>query len=62
MDIERCYEILEITPEASLEEVRQAYRDSVSVWHPDRFGERNPRLARRAEEKVKQIIKKEYLL
>ena len=55
MDIERCYEILEITPEASLEEVRQAYRDSVSVWHPDRFGERNPRLTRRAEEKVKQI-------
>jgi curved DNA-binding protein CbpA len=55
MDIERCYEILELVPGASLEEVRQAYRDSVSVWHPDRFGERNPRLIKRAEEKIKQI-------
>jgi len=55
MDIERCYEILELGPGASLEEVRQAYRDSVSIWHPDRFGERNPRLIKRAEEKIKQI-------
>jgi len=55
MDIERCYEILELGPGASLEEVRQAYRDSVTIWHPDRFGERNPRLTIRAEEKIKQI-------
>lgn len=55
MDIEQCYKILELGPGASLEEVRRAYRDSVSIWHPDRFGERNPRLTKRAEEKIRQI-------
>ena len=55
MDIKRCYEILELDPDSSLEEVRQAYRDSVSIWHPDRFGGSNPRLAKRAEEKLKEI-------
>ena len=55
MDIERCYEILELNPGSSLEEVKQAYRDSVSIWHPDRFGGSNPRLIRKAEGKLKEI-------
>lgn len=55
MDIERCYEILEVGPGASLEEVHRAYRDSVSIWHPDRFSESNPRVRKKAEEKIKQI-------
>ena len=55
MDIERCYKILEVDPDSSLEEVRQAYRDSVSIWHPDRFGGSNPRLVRKAEQKLKEI-------
>jgi DnaJ-class molecular chaperone len=55
MDIERRYEILELDPGSSLDEVRQAYRDSVSIWHPDRFGGNNPRLIRKAEEKLKEI-------
>ena len=55
MDIQQCYQILEIAPGASLGELRQAYRDSVRIWHPDRFGESNPRLIKRAEEKIKQI-------
>jgi DnaJ-domain-containing protein 1 len=52
--IDRCIEILGLKPGASQEEVNQAYRDLVNVWHPDRFVG-NPRLQKKAEEKVKEI-------
>ena len=52
--INRCIEILGLNPGASQEEVNQAYRDLVNVWHPDRFMG-NPRLGKKAEEKVKEI-------
>ena len=52
--INRCIEILGLKPGASQEEVNQAYRDLVNVWHPDRFVG-NPRLEKKAEEKVKEI-------
>jgi len=54
MDIKRCFEILEIDPGASPEEVKQAYRDLVYFWHPDRVGD-DPRRKRKAEEKLKKI-------
>jgi len=54
MEIEKCFEILELRPGASPEEIRAAYRDAVAVWHPDRFAN-NPRLKRKAEEKLKEI-------
>jgi curved DNA-binding protein CbpA len=53
MDIKRFFEILELDPGASLDEVKQAYKDIVSVWHPDRFSS-NPRLRQKAEEKLKE--------
>jgi len=46
--ISRCIEILGLKPGASRD------RDLVIVWHPDRF-EGNPRLRKKAEEKVKEI-------
>ena len=52
--ISRCIEILGLKPDASQEEVNQAYRDLVNVWHPDRFVG-NPRLQKKAEEKLKEI-------
>ncbi len=54
MDIKRCFEILEIETNASLDEVNQAYRDLVSIWHPDRFSG-NLRLKIKSEEKLKEI-------
>ena len=54
MDLLPYFNILELPPEASLEEVRQAYKDLVNVWHPDRFVH-IPRLKERAEKKLREI-------
>jgi len=54
MYIQRYFEILELGSKASSDEVKQAYRDLVNVWHPDRFPG-NPRLKQKAEEKLKEI-------
>ena len=37
-----------------MDEVQQAYKDLVNIWHPDRFAT-NPRLRRKAETKLKEI-------
>ncbi len=59
--IDRCFGILGLKPGASQEEVAQAYRDLVNVWHPDRFVG-NPRLQEKAEEKTKEInVAYEYI-
>lgn len=54
MDTKRYFEILKLDANASLSEVKQAYQDLVNVWHPDRFSH-NPRLQKKAEEKLKKI-------
>lgn len=54
MDIRTCYETLELKPDASIQDVKQAYKDLVNIWHPDRVSN-NPRLKQKAEEKLKQI-------
>jgi hypothetical protein len=54
MDIERCFQILELDRHASIEEAKQAYKDVVNVWHPDRFSD-HPRLRAKAEKKLKEI-------
>ena len=54
MEISKCFEILDIRPGASLEEIKAAYRDAVAVWHPDRFAG-NPRLKEKADKKLKEI-------
>lgn len=48
------YQVLEIEPGASQAEIKQAYKDLTSVWHPDRFLN-NPRLRQKAENKLKEI-------
>jgi DnaJ-class molecular chaperone len=37
-----------------MEDLKDAYRDAISVWHPDRFSA-NPRLKRKAERKAAEI-------
>ena len=54
MDILKCYKILELDHESSMDEAREAYIDMARVWHPDRFTN-NPRLRKKAEEKLKKI-------
>jgi hypothetical protein len=54
MNSSECYQILEIEPTQSLSEIKEAYRDIVFVWHPDRL-EARPRVRRKAEEKLKKI-------
>ncbi len=53
-DINKCYDILGLKPGATEAEVKQAYKDLIQVWHPDRFAH-NPRLQKQAEEKAKEI-------
>jgi alpha-tubulin suppressor-like RCC1 family protein len=43
-----CFRLLEVQPDASLDEVRHAYRTLSLVWHPDRFSG-NEELAERAQ-------------
>jgi curved DNA-binding protein CbpA len=53
-NLNRYYEILGLRSGASLDEIKQAYKDLVNVWHPDRFGH-NSRLQEKASEKLKEI-------
>ncbi len=50
----RDYAMLDLDPSASPAEVKQAYRDLVQVWHPDRFAH-DSRLQRRTHVKLQAI-------
>jgi hypothetical protein len=52
--MKKFYRILEVAYDAPFEEVRQAYRDLVHVWHPDRFVH-NERLQRMASQRLAAI-------
>ena len=53
-DLTHAFQVLGLKPGASPEEVKQAYRDMVRVWHPDRFGH-DERLRLIAQDKLKEI-------
>ena len=54
MDLQESYKILELEKTHCLKEVKQAYRDIVFVWHPDRL-EHNQRIKKKAEKKLQDI-------
>jgi len=54
MNLRQAYKILELSENASMPEVKQAYRDLVQIWHPDRYLH-NERLQRKALEKMKEL-------
>jgi len=51
---DKWLETLGLTPGASEDAIRQAYRDLVKVWHPDRFGS-DARLREKAEERLREL-------
>jgi transcription termination factor NusB len=53
-NLEQYYEILEISSDASVDEIKQAFRELAQIWHPDRYAY-NPRLQQKAEAKFKNI-------
>ena len=55
MDDDRCYHVLDLQPGASQELVKQAYRDLVKIWHPDRLSADDQRLRHKADIKLKEI-------
>lgn len=54
LSIEQAFQTLEIPSTATWEEVRQAYRELVKVWHPDRFQE-DAKFQSRATKKIQDI-------
>jgi DnaJ-class molecular chaperone len=52
--ISRLYQVLGVQLGASPKEVKQAYRDFVKKWHPDRFCD-NPQRQQKALEVVKKV-------
>ncbi len=54
-NLEQHYKVLGLQPGASIEEVNQAYKDLVFIWHPDRVPQENARLIKKSVEKIQQI-------
>lgn len=54
MDLKRCLEILDLDNATSQKQVKEAYRNLVRIWHPDRFPLNSP-LKYEAEEKLRNI-------
>jgi DnaJ-domain-containing protein 1 len=48
------YQVIGVSLSATWVEIKQAYRDLVEIWHPDRFTH-NDRLRQKAEEQLKEI-------
>jgi hypothetical protein len=61
VNIEECYQFLDVKPGARLDEINESFRLLVKVWQPDRFAH-SPRLQARAQEKLKEIQAAKTLL
>src|ERR1043166_3874517 len=53
-EMKACYRMLEIEPGCSPHLVKEAYRELVKVWHPDRF-QNDPNLRQRANAKLQEL-------
>jgi hypothetical protein len=53
--MEHYYTILKLKPDASIEDVKKAYKKQVKIWHPDRFPAESPQLQKNAHEMFQKI-------
>src|SRR5258706_3090039 len=51
---EQSLRVLGLAPDATEQAIKEAYRDLVKVWHPDRFGS-DARLRAKAQERLKEL-------
>src|SRR5258706_1264916 len=51
---EEALRVLGLPPDATEQAIKEAYRDLVKVWHPDRFGS-DVRIRAKAEERLKEL-------
>ena len=49
------YDLLEVTPDASEEDIKAAWRFQTKIWHPDRFAE--PDVVAEANERMSALTK-----
>ena len=54
MDIKECFEILELKLDATLDQVKKAYKKIMMVCHPDKV-QGDPKLKIIAEQRTKEI-------
>jgi hypothetical protein len=54
IEADRCYRVLELESGASPEAVRDAWRDLIKVWHPDRFPN-DQRLQAKGQARLKEF-------
>lgn len=54
-DTDRAYTILEISPNASPNEIKKAYRAMVKKYHPDRLNTQDPAMIKGAQEKFRKV-------
>ncbi|KJR42875.1 heat shock protein DnaJ domain-containing protein, partial [Candidatus Magnetoovum chiemensis] len=52
--LKRYFDLFELTPNNSFDELKSAYKDMVKVWHPDRFSH-DPKLMKKADKKLQDI-------
>ena len=52
--VAKYFQVLGLSEKASLQEVKESYKDLVNVWHPDRFGY-DVKLQEKAGKKLQEI-------
>ena len=55
MNINEAFEIFGLEKNASEDKIKEARKDLISIWHPDRFSSKNQRLKKKAEEKIREL-------
>ena len=55
-DIDSAYKILEITPDANIDEIKKAYRKMAVKYHPDKVSHLGEEFRKAAKEKFQKVV------